>query len=418
MPDSSSHATGNSSERRLLSISELTNQIKDFLQTRFTAVWVAGEISDLARPPSGHIYMTLKDGNAQLKAVMWKGMAARLKFPIEDGMEVLCQGEIDIYPPRGTYQLIVRKMEPRGEGAAQKALRELQEKLRREGLFDPAAKKPLPKFPQRVAVVTSPTGAAIRDFLEVARRRWHGAQVSVIPARVQGAESAAEVVRGIKLANRKALDFDLLVVTRGGGSMEDLQSFNDESVCRAIFASRLPVISAIGHEIDVTLADLVADQRALTPSEAAELAVPSMDEIQAGLRHLGGRLMNNLQSRFERAKLQVEQLANRRVLRRPEDRLLELSRRLDELQLRGDRAVSQQIQTYSQQAQRFAAKLESLSPLGVLGRGYSITQLLDSDGSAGSVITNTDEVKVGDQLRSRLADGRVISRVESIEETQ
>ena len=279
-------------KRKLLSISELTNQIKDYLQSRFSAVWVAGEVSDLARPPSGHVYMTLKDGNAQIKAVMWRTAAQRLKFPIEDGMEILCHGEIDIYPPRGTYQLIVRQIELRGEGAAQRALRMLQEKLRQEGLFDADHKKRLPKFPRRVAVVTSPTGAAIRDFLEVARRRWRGAEICVIPARVQGAESAAEVVRGIKLANKSSLDFDLLVVTRGGGSMEDLQSFNSESVCRAIFASRVPIISAVGHEIDVTLSDLVADVRGLTPSEAAELALPSVDEIRSRLGHLGGRLVN------------------------------------------------------------------------------------------------------------------------------
>jgi len=405
-------------DRKLLTISELTNQLKDFLQSRFSAVWVAGEIADLARPPSGHVYMTLKDGNAQLKAVMWRNAAERLKFPIEDGMEVLCHGEIDIYPPRGTYQLIIRKMELRGEGAAQRALKALQQKLRREGLFDPVHKKPLPLFPKQVAVVTSPTGAAVRDFLEVARRRWSGAQICVIPARVQGAESAAEVVRGIRLANQASLDFDLLVVTRGGGSMEDLQSFNDEAVCRAIFASRLPVISAVGHEIDVTLSDLVADVRALTPSEAAERAVPSADEIRSGLDHLGGRLLNVLQSRFDRAKLRLDQLANSRVLRKPEHQLLELARRLDELQMRADRAANQNIQIAAQSVRRFAAQLESLSPLGVLGRGYSITQLADRKGKGRSVITHAGQVQVGDSLITKLAEGEVTSRVESVDEVR
>ncbi len=419
-----------SDERRLLSISELTRQLKEFVQTRFTSVWVAGEISDLSRPPSGHVYMTLKDGNAQLKAVLWRSAAAGLDFPITDGREVLCQGEIDIYPPRGTYQLIVRKMELRGEGAAQRALRELQEKLRGEGLFDPAHKKPLPRFPQRIAVVTSPTGAAVHDFLQVARRRWHGAQITVIPARVEGAESVAEVVRGIRLANRASRHFDLLVITRGGGSMESLQSFNNEAVCRAIFASQLPIISAIGHEIDVTLADLVADQRALTPSEAAELAIPAMEELQAGLDHLAGRMASQLEARFDRARMQVQQLASRRVLRHPEDRLHDLSRRLDELHGRSDRAIKQRLVSSKQHCQRLAGQLDSLSPLSVLGRGYSITQRIapktpgqdassvDQDAKhLAETVRDPTDVKPGDTIVSRLAKGSIISRVESSQTT-
>jgi exodeoxyribonuclease VII large subunit len=260
-----------------LTVSELTARIKDMLEGSFPAVWVSGEISNFSRPQSGHCYFTLKDDIAQIRAVMWRGTALKLKFAMSDGLEVLCRGHLDVYAPRGSYQLVVDELEPKGVGALELALRKLREKLSAEGLFDPARKRPLPVFPKRIAFVTSPTGAAVRDFLEVLRRRWRGVEVLIIPARVQGDGSVTEIVAGIRAANRLKPAPDVLIVGRGGGSLEDLWSFNEEAVVRAIAASRIPTVSAVGHEIDVTLADLVADVRALTPSEAAERVVPASD---------------------------------------------------------------------------------------------------------------------------------------------
>ena len=266
-------------EPTVLTVSELTGQIKELLEEGLPAVWVAGEISNMSRPQSGHVYLTLKDDRAQIRAVLWRSTALQLRFALADGLDVICRGTIDVYAPRGSYQLVIRQIEPQGEGALQLALRQLKAKLAAEGLFDENRKRPLPRYPRRVAFVTSPTGAAIRDFLEVIGRRWRGLDVLVIPARVQGEGAAAEIAAGIRAANRLAHRPDVLVVGRGGGSLEDLWCFNEEVVVRAIVASEIPVVSAVGHEIDVTLADFAADRRALTPSEAAELVVPDREEL-------------------------------------------------------------------------------------------------------------------------------------------
>ena len=261
-----------------MSVSELTGQIKDLLEGSFPQVWVTGEISNCARPRSGHCYLTLKDGQAQLPAVIWRPTMARLRFELHDGLEVICRGNLGVYPPQGKYQLIVQEIQPKGIGRLELALRQLRQKLAQEGLFDPARKRPLPRFVRKIAVVTSPSGAAIRDFLEVLRR-WRGTDVLVVPVRVQGEGAAEEIAAAIQQVNRLRWPIDCLVVTRGGGSLEDLWAFNEEIVCRAIYHSRIPVISAIGHEIDVTLSDLVADVRALTPSEAAERIAPAAEEV-------------------------------------------------------------------------------------------------------------------------------------------
>ena len=258
-----------------LTVSQLNEQIKDTLQDQFSHIRVVGEVSDVKRPPSGHIYLTLKDRDARIRAVIWRGTAQRFNFEFPDGQEVLCRGDIDVYPPRGDYQLIIRQMEPVGAGALQLQLRRLQQQLSSEGLFDAERKSRLPPFPRRIAFVTSPSGAAIRDFLEVAQRRWKGIHVLVIPSRVQGQGAAQELVAGISLAQQLSPRPDVLVVGRGGGSQEDLWCFNDELVVRAIAACQIPVVSAVGHEIDVTLSDLVADLRALTPTAAAEIVASS-----------------------------------------------------------------------------------------------------------------------------------------------
>ena len=381
------------------------------LEASFANVWVVGEISNFSRPRSGHCYLTLKDQDAQLPAVIWRSAAARVRFDLHDGLEVVCRGHIDVYPPRGRYQLIVQEIQPKGIGALELALRQLRDKLAREGLFDPQRKRPLVQFPRRIAVVTSPTGAAIRDFLEVLARRAPAVDVCVVPVRVQGDEAAGEIAAGIEMVNRLAVPVDCLVVTRGGGSLEDLWAFNEEIVVRAIAASRIPVISAVGHEVDVTLSDLVADVRALTPSEAAELVAPSAEELTGQLRQYEGRLRAALRSHVSSARSRLEVVASRRVFRRPLDWVHDLSRRLDEIEARGDRAVHNRLSVTRSQLQTLAAQLETLSPLSVLARGYSLTQTVPE----GHVIRDTAELTLGQEISTRFSRGQATSRIERIE---
>ena len=393
---------------RPLSVSELTAQIKETLEDSFPAVAVTGEISDLARPRSGHVYLTLKDESAQIRAVIWRTTAARVAFDLQDGLEVVCRGQIDVYAPRGSYQLMIRSIDPLGIGALQLAFRQLQARLSAEGLFDAEHKQSLPVFPRRIAFVTSPTGAAIRDFLEVLRRRWPGADVMVIPTPVQGEGAAVKIARGIEVANQLVPRPDVLVVGRGGGSVEDLWCFNEEPVVRAIFASQIPVVSAVGHEIDVTLADLVADVRALTPSEAAERVVPSEDEMRVRLRGYQELLMRSLHRRATDARTRLNALAERRALSHPFDRVRELARRVDELELRCHRAVRQRWVREQEKSQALAGQLETLSPIGVLARGYSLTTL---EGN-GALVIDADTVQPGELIRTRLARGQLVSCVE------
>ncbi len=328
----------------ILSVGELNDRIRETLRAEFFSVWVSGEISDLSRPRSGHAYFSLKDESSQVRAVMWRSVVQRLNFDLEDGIEVICRGEVDVYEPRGTYQLIVREIEPRGIGALQLALRKLRDKLAAEGLFDPARKRSLPRFPRRIAVVTSPSGAALRDFLEVARRRWQGTDILLVPTRVQGAGAAREIAQAIRTADAVRPRADALLVTRGGGSLEDLWCFNDEAVVRAIHASKTPVVSAVGHEIDVTLSDLVADVRALTPSEAGELLVPSSDELREGLDTVSRRLLSSVRAVYSHSRSRFDALSQSRVFRQPYSRLRDHERGLDELQARASRLVTQRWQ--------------------------------------------------------------------------
>ena len=394
------------SKSSVLTVAQLSWLIKDALESRFPSLWVGGEISDLAQPKSGHIYLTLKDDDAQIRGVIWRSTASRLPFELKDGQQVICQASVDVYPPRGVYQLIIRNIEPQGLGKLQLALKQLQQKLHAEGLFDPRHKQPLPAFPRRIAFVTSPTGAAIRDFLEVVRRRWKAIEVLVIPANVQGAAAAPEIVRGIQVANQLRPAPDVLVVGRGGGSMEDLWCFNDERVVREVFASSIPVVSAVGNGIDVTLCDLVADVRALTPSEAAELVVPSLSDVEDKLRHLRQHLVRNLQNRAAQSRSQLEALSRHRAFRRPLDRIHDLQRRLDECEARAVRAVRLQRQLAERSLTEFAARLETLSPLAVLSRGYSVTQ-----SEQVGVIHDSNQVRPGDTITTRLARGVIQSKV-------
>lgn len=392
----------------LLSVSELTAHIKEVLEARFPSVWVAGEIGDLSRPQSGHCYLVLKDAESQISAVIWRSTASRLKFDLHDGLEVVCRGRIEVYGPRGKYQLVIDQIEPRGMGALELALRQLRQRLEREGLFDPRSKRPLPRFVRQIAVVTSPSGAALRDFLEVLRRRWAGADVLVVPVRVQGEGAAEEIASALGLVNRLRRPIDCVALIRGGGSLEDLWAFNEEVVVRAIRRSRIPVVSGVGHEIDVTLADLAADVRALTPSEAAERIVPSAEEMGARLAQLRQRMLAALRNRLMASRRRVEMLAGRPVFRWPLARVQERARRVDELETRCHRAAHTRVERARARIEALAGRLETLSPLAVLGRGYSLTQR-ETDGR---IVRDAAEVLVGQRIVTRLARGQITSRVE------
>ncbi|MEN6557869.1 MAG: exodeoxyribonuclease VII large subunit, partial [Thermoguttaceae bacterium] len=350
--------------------------------------------------------------------VMWRGVASRVRFDLHDGLEVVCRGRLDLYAPRGTYQLVIEDIVPRGMGALELALRQLREKLAREGLFDPARKRPLPAIVRRVAVVTSPTGAAVRDFLQVLGRRWRGIDVLVVPVRVQGDGASQEIAAAIETVNhlaRKAQTtadrIDCIVVTRGGGSLEDLWAFNEEPTVRAIADSELPVISAVGHEIDVTLSDLAADLRALTPSEAAERIAPDAEEWTLQLRQIERRMAGALRARADSARNRLDGLAHRAVFRRPFQRIFEWAQRLDPWNARAMRAMRGRLRLAHQRVDTTAGRLESLSPLAVLQRGYSVTRREDD----GRVVRDTSELALGQRIATQLARGQVISQIVGLE---
>ncbi len=392
----------------VLSVTELTKEIQFQLSNEFSNVWVSGEVSGLTRPSSGHLYFTLKDKNAQISGIIWRSQAQRMKFELENGQHVICLGNVDVYAQRGNYQLIVRQAQPVGEGALQLAFRQLHAKLESEGLFDPDKKQSPPKFPRRVAVITSPSGAAVRDFLQVLDRRWSNLHVIIIPVKVQGTGSAEEIVRAIGSIERFSLPPDVVVLTRGGGSIEDLWSFNEEQVCRAIAACPIPVICGVGHEIDVTLADLVADVRALTPSEAAERLIPDRREITSLINAMRTRLGNGLVAKYRLARQQLETLAKQPVLMRPLEPMRLASMELDRYDTQMLRAIRQRLTNCQHETKQMTARLESINPLSVLGRGYSLTT-----NTNGKLLTSCDQIEVGDTISTRLATGTIRSKVES-----
>jgi exodeoxyribonuclease VII large subunit len=398
--------------RKILTVGELNRQIKALVEDGFRTVWVSGEVSNLSRPGSGHLYLCLKDAEGQLRAVMWRSAALRLRFDVKEGMEVIARGRLTVYVPRGDYQLQIEELQPKGLGALELALRQLKEKLLKLGYFASERKKPLPRFPRRVALVTSASGAAVRDILEILGRRWPAVEAWVCPVRVQGEGAAEEIAAAIRLLNRVAA-VDVMIVGRGGGSVEDLWAFNAECIAQAIFESRIPVVSAVGHEIDLTIADLVADCRALTPSEAAERVVPDRAELVQGLCHIQERMRSLLLQRLDGYKNRLDGLAQRRALRLPLERLRELERRLDEGGERLHRGAHQRLEQVRERLQAQAARLETLSPLNVLGRGYSLTRR-EADRA---VIRSPDQLRPGERLVTDVADGRIISRVEELERT-
>ena len=390
----------------VLTISQLSRLIKTQLNNQFPAVWVAGEISGVTRPSSGHVYFTLKDQHAQINAIVWASEAERLEFEITNGLKVVCRGGVDVYPPRGSYQLIVRKMQPEGIGALQLAFRQLHQKLSAEGMFDEHHKRPLPLIPKHIAVVTSPSGAAIRDFLQVLTRRWPSIRVTIVPARVQGQGAAEDIAAGISICQQFAKPPDVIVVTRGGGSVEDLWSFNEELVVRAIHASQIPVVSGVGHEIDVTLTDLVADVRALTPSEAAERIVPNIRDVSDTLEAVAKRLQRAIEGQLKLATARLQQLASRPVLTQPITLVEQASIELDYLEQNLHRHLREQLSRQSELVAILAQRLQSISPLSVLARGYSLT-----NNSAGSLIRSVKDIESGARITTRLTDGLIHCQV-------
>jgi exodeoxyribonuclease VII large subunit len=397
-------------EAPVLTVSELTAQIRASLEEAFPAVRVSGEISNLARPASGHVYLTLKDSQAQIRGVVWRNTASKLKFNLTDGLEVVAHGRLSVYPPRGDYQLYVEELQPKGMGALELALRQLMDKLQKRGWFDAERKKPLPRYPRRIGIVTSPSGAAVRDMLRILPRRWPAADIVLCPVLVQGEGAAAEIAAAVRRLNfLRAVD--VMIVGRGGGSLEDLWAFNEEVVAEAIVLSRIPVVSAVGHQTDFTVSDFVADVRAATPSEAAELVVPDRAEVSKQILGLGQRMAVVLAERVRQARQRLDDLARRRALRHPRERLQELAQTLDDKGERLRRAAAVFVERQQQRIAAAAGKLSSLSPLNVLGRGYSLTQLESTE----VLVRSADQVAVGDRLRTRLARGRVVSRVEAVE---
>ena len=393
---------------QIQTVSELTGEIKDLIEGNLPEVWVSGEVSNCLKANSGHVYFTLKDEGSQLSAVVWRNTASRFRFDLHDGLQVVVNGSVEVYAPRGSYQVIVRQLIPQGVGALELAFRQMHAKLEAEGLFSPNRKRPIPRFPRRIALITSPSGAAVRDMIQVITRRWHAADLVIVPVKVQGEGAAQEIATALRNVHRLP-DVDVVICGRGGGSLEDLWAFNEEVVARAIAACKLPVISAVGHEIDVTIADLVADVRALTPSEAGERVVPDRAEVRRALDNLQQRLASGLTNRAKQARLKLDGLAARRVIARPFQRVHDELTRLDDLDVRLRRAVRQRAVVSKQQLDLVAATLDALSPLKGLGRGYSITRRTES----GEIVTAPNQLANGERITTILAHGELISRVES-----
>lgn len=448
--------------KEIITVTQLNENIKRLLEESFDALWVEGEVSNLRRPASGHVYFTLKDEKSQIRAVIFKPLPFQRQslwtrpplFDLEEGMSVICRGRLSVYHPRGEYQLIVEVVEPKGLGALQKAFEQLKDRLHGEGLFDPAHKKPIPFLPHGIGVITSPTGAVIRDILNITRRRFPSVDILVAPVRVQGAEAPYEIIRAI-VDMQTVRNIDVIILARGGGSMEDLAPFNDEGVAREIYRSRIPIISAVGHEIDFTIADFVADLRAPTPSAAAEMVVPVRRELAALLETLEVRLINNkrrmmamlceqvallagrlkdpkrriadlrmlVDDRLERLKLGLD---HKRAIQRP--KLINLEVRLDHanplLKIRDHRFTLENfknsviarwhdiIRSLKGRVETDVAILDMLSPLAVLRRGYSIVKKLPE----GFIVKEAASVAVGSIVDVKVSSGSFQAKVTDVKQ--
>jgi exodeoxyribonuclease VII large subunit len=447
---SENNSTETTPEKRILSVSQLNRTAKQLLETHLAIIWVEGEISNFSRPSSGHWYFTLKDSGAQVRCAMFRNRNMRVRTPPKQGDQVLLRARVSIYEGRGDYQLIAEHMEDAGVGALQRAYEELKQRLHTEGLFEASLKHELPSPPRHLGVITSPTGAAIHDILHVLERRYPSLPVSIFPVAVQGADAAPQIVKALDTANRLS-DCDLLIVGRGGGSLEDLWPFNEETVARAIANSRIPIISAVGHEVDVTIADFVADLRAPTPSAAAEVATPDgeglmrqfagyesfleqllerqlsskaerLKHLRARLQHPGDKLQNQnqqldhleirltraIKNKLQSAKSQFEQLELRSKPLNPQTQIQQQKQRLGLLSQQAKRLILEGLNQNRQKLEQQAALLHSVSPLSTLQRGYSIT-----NNKAGNVIHSSNQVKPGDELTTKLADGVITSLVKN-----
>jgi len=441
---------------RIYTVSELTTEIKSLLEESFDFVWIEGEISNFRSPLSGHYYMVLKDDQAQIRAVMFRPQIRYLRFMPEDGMRVIARGRIGVYAPRGEYQVILDYLEPLGVGALALAFEQLKKRLASEGVFDPEQKRPLPFLPQKVAVITSPTGAAIRDFLKVISRRFANLEVIIIPTRVQGEEATAEIIEALELANT-VVDVDVIVITRGGGSLEDLWAFNKEELAYAIRSSSVPVVSAVGHEIDTTICDLAADLRAPTPSAAAEMLVKEKESLVQGLKALAQRMTIQIQTTLGYKKARLEELGDR--LKDPRRAIAEQWIKLDELIWRLTNGVRWTLEAKQgrvglaskglvhhspvRRIERWASRLDrlvqimahkvmnilgerrahlaamgnrvvDLSPLSILERGYSITLRLPN----AEIIRSYELVETGEKVRVVLAKGSLTCEVKATNQGQ
>lgn len=391
--------------RKVYRVSEITRLIRVALENEFGTVWIEGEVSNLRKPSSGHLYFTLKDESAQIQAVLFRGNQAGLRVEVKDGLKVRVYGEISVYEAGGQYQVIVRRVEEAGKGSLQEAFEALKKKLAEEGLFDAARKKPIPLLPRHVGIVTSPTGAAIRDILKVLARRFPNLHIVIAPARVQGEGAAQEIADAIDLLNRRG-GLDVMIVGRGGGSLEDLWCFNEEVVARAIVRSRIPVISAVGHEVDFTISDFVADLRAPTPSAAAELVVGQKEAFEKNLRQFSLRLNQSLKRHALELRNRLLAAGRSYVFREPQNLVRQYAQRIDGLRVKMAHGVELCRKTCAQDVRRLASQLRALSPLAVLDRGFSITRR-----AGGAVVRSADDVEVGQGLQTQLARGTVESTV-------
>ena len=452
--------------RRIYGVRELVATVRTYLEKGFPDVWVEGEVSNYRPAESGHLYLTLKDGDSQLRVVMFRAQARLLRFRPQNGMQVITRGRITMYEARGEMQLLAEYMEPMGAGALQVAFEQLKAKLAAEGLFAPERKKPLPTLPRRIGVITSPRGAVIQDILNVLQRRHHSLDVLIYPAQVQGESAAGEVSAGVRFFNQhsgnqpgelSAFAVDVIIIARGGGSVEDLAAFNDESLAHTVAASRIPVISAVGHETDFTICDFVADLRAPTPSAAAEIVIRSQQELQESVSALRERLRRALQYQLLHQRQHLTALENNRVFARMEDAIARRQQRVDDLRFRleslmrarlaeasrrldlgfsslAQRDLRQQfrmqkrdlrahLQALAAAAQRYlmhrrsrleqaSGKLATLSPVAILERGYSL--IFDAQGT---LVKDASQLEPGDAIHARLAHGEVDARVESLPET-
>ncbi|MEW6375327.1 MAG: exodeoxyribonuclease VII large subunit [Thermodesulfobacteriota bacterium] len=441
--------------RYILTVSELTQEIKEILEDKFPDIWVEGEISNLRIPPSGHIYFTLKDDFSQIRAVLFKMQARTLRFAPEDGLHVICRGKVSLYEKRGEYQLVLEMMDPKGIGALQLAFLQLKDRLEKEGLFDAAHKKPIPVLPQTIGIITSPIGAVIKDMLHIIDRRFENIHILFYPVRVQGEGASLEIANAIEYFNSR-MNVDVIIVGRGGGSLEDLWAFNEEVVARAIYHSKIPIISAVGHETDYTVSDFVADLRAPTPSAAAELVVKDKREIENTLHYLSGRLENQILQTLQKYRTDLSHL--RKILIDPRKKIEEYFLRMDDLAnhlrilfswtlkrkrekalhlqeslyfrnpvqrignlrlliLKNEKRLGQYIRHVIEMQRKnvrgVLGKLDSLSPLSILQRGYSITRKIPSL----RILRDSVDVQEGDKVEVRLYRGTLFCGVERTEKS-